>query len=299
MQLTRTLETLPTTCLLVLRHGRVGYEYGDPAEVSYLGSARKSILSLLYGRPVTDGVIDLASTLAELDIDDVGGLLPIERRATVRDLLTGRSGVYHPSASATDLGIALPERGSKLPGAEFHYNAWDPNVLGTIYEQRTGRRVFDALAEDLAGPLGFADFDPARQRALGRPERSRHLAHHMFLSARDLARVGILVADGGRWNGRELIPPGWLRASTTPQPGNYGYLWWIFGSGILAAGAFGQYLLVLPEEGLVIVHRVAVPDEVAIARNNEGGAGEARGLVVREFGQLVRLIRTEVPPSGG
>lgn len=297
MQLTRTLETLPTTCLLVLRHGRAVYEYGDPAEVSYLASARKSILSLLYGRPVTDGVIDLASTLEELGIDDVGGLLPVERRATVRDLLTARSGVYHPSASATDLGITLPERGSKLPGAEFRYNAWDPNVLATIYEQRTGRRVFDALAENLAEPLAFEDFDPARQRLLGRPELSRHLAHHLFLSARDLARIGLLVADGGRWNDRELVPPGWLRASTTPQPEKYGYLWWIFGKGILAAGAFGQYLLVLPEDNLVIVHRVAIPDELAIARNNDGSTGEADGLVVREFGQLVRLIRTEIPAS--
>ena len=297
MQLTRTLETLPTTCLLVLRHGRVVYEYGDPAQVSYLASARKSILSLLYGRPVTDGVIDLASTLEELDIDDVGGLLPIERRATVRNLLTARSGVYHPAAGATDLGIALPERGSKQPGAEFHYNPWDPNVLATIYEQRTGRRVLDALAEDLADPLGFADFDPTRQRALGRPERSRHLAHHMFLSARDLARIGLLVADGGRWNDRELIPPGWLQESTAPQPKNYGYLWWIFGPWLLAAGAFGQYLGVLPAEGLVIVHRVAIADEVAIARNNEGGTGETQGLVVREFGQLVRLIRTEIPAA--
>ena len=291
--LTRAVEALPTTCLLVLKDGRTVYEYGDPAHASYLASARKSILSLLFGRPVTDGRIDLASTLDELDIDDVGGLLPIERRATVRDLLTGRSGVYHPSATATDLGIPLPERGSKEPGAEFHYNAWDANVLETIYEQRTGRRVFDAVAEDLAGPLGFEDFDPARQRLLGRPELSRHLAHHLFLSARDLARIGLLVADGGRG----LIPSDWLRESTSPQPKNYGYLWWIFPPGILAAGAFGQYLLVLPKEGLVIVHRVSLADDVAIARNNEGSTGEITGLVVREFGQLVRLIRAEVPAS--
>jgi CubicO group peptidase (beta-lactamase class C family) len=92
-ELTRAVETLPTTCLHVLKDGRTLYEYGDPAHASDLASARKSILSLLFGRPVADGRIDLASTLDELDIDDVGGLLPIERRATVRDLLTGRSGV--------------------------------------------------------------------------------------------------------------------------------------------------------------------------------------------------------------
>ena len=56
--------------------------------------------------------------------------------------------------------------------------------------------MFDAVAQDLAGPLGFQDFDPARQRLLGRPEISRHLAHHLFLSGRDLARIGLLVLEG-------------------------------------------------------------------------------------------------------
>ncbi|HEX5116535.1 MAG TPA: serine hydrolase [Pseudonocardiaceae bacterium] len=289
MELSQALDALPTTCLLVIKNGRTVYEYGDPTEVSYLASVRKSILSLLYGRPVTDGVITLHSTLAELGIDDVQCLLPRERRATVQDLLTGRSGVYHPAGSPTGLEALLPERGTVEPGTEFHYTPWDANVLGTIYERQTGRRVFDAVAEDLAGPLGFEDFDPARQRLLGRPEISRHLAHHLFLSGRDLARIGLLVLEGGRG----LIPQQWLAQSLTPYANNYGYQWWLprlpQGQAFLSIGNYGQFLLGVPDRGLLVVHRVAIPDELVIARY--AGADVAiHGVTHREFAQIGQLI---------
>jgi CubicO group peptidase (beta-lactamase class C family) len=289
MALTKALDALPTTSLLAIKDGRTVYEYGDPAEVSYLASARKPILSLLYGRPVADGVINLESTLEDLGIDDVQGLLPRERRATVEDLLTGRSGVYHPAASPTGIEALLPERGTVEPGTEFHYTAWDANVLGTIYEQQTGRRVFDAVAQDLAEPLGFQDFDLARQRLLGRPEISRHLAHHLFLSGRDLARIGLLVLE----RGRGLVPEQWLTRSMTPYANNYGYQWWLRqlpqGQAFMAIGNFGQFLLGIPARNLVVVHRVAVPDELAIARN-DGADVAIEGVNHREFAQIVQLI---------
>ena len=289
MELSKALDALPTTCLLAIKNGKTVYEYGDPAQVSYLASVRKSILSLLFGRPVTDGVINLRSTLEDLGIDDVQGLLPRERRATVEDLLTGRSGVYHPAASPTGLEALLPERGTVEPGTEFHYTSWDANALGTIYEQQTGRGLFDAVAQDLAGPLGFEDFDPARQRLLGRPEISRHLAHHMFLSARDLARIGLLVLDGGRG----LVPQQWLAQSLTPYAKNYGYQWWLpqlsQGPAFMSIGNFGQYLLAVPGRDLVVVHRVAVPDELAIARN-AGADVTVQGVTPAEFARIGQLI---------
>lgn len=293
MELTKVLDALPTTCVLAIKDGRTVYEYGDPTEVSYLASARKPILSLLYGRPVTDGVIKLESTLDDLGIDDVQGLLPRERRATVHDLLTGRSGVYHPAASSNALEARLPGRGTVEPGTEFHYTAWDANVLGTIYEQQTGRRVFDAVAEDLAEPLGFQDFDPARQRLLGRPEISRHLAHHLFLSARDLARIGLLVLE----RGRGLVPEQWLTRSMTPYAENYGYQWWLRrlpqGQAFMAIGNFGQFLLGVPDRNLVVVHRVAIPDDLAIAHNTGTDVAVAvavEGVTHREFAQIGQLI---------
>ena len=85
---------LATTGAMAVVGGRVLWDYGDLQAVSYLASVRKSILAMLYGRHVEAGTISLSATLADLKIDDVQGLLPREKEATVHDLLASRSGVY-------------------------------------------------------------------------------------------------------------------------------------------------------------------------------------------------------------
>jgi CubicO group peptidase (beta-lactamase class C family) len=278
-QVIDALEALPTTAFLVLDRGQIVLDHGATTTPSFLASARKSVLSVLYGKAVADATIRLGATLGELGIDDIGGLLPEERRATVRDLLTSSSGVYHPPATMAGPEENAPARGSQPPGALFLYNNWDFNALGTIFERCTGRSLFDALAEDLAAPLGFDDFDPGRQRLLGRPDVSEHLAHHLFLSARDLGRLGTMMLQGGRWDGRQVVPASWVAESTSIQVDrgggaqlDYGYLWWLprlLGPGsFLAMGNFGQYLLCVPP-GLVIVHLRAVPDDIVLARTQD------------------------------
>lgn len=81
---------------------------GPVQAVSIVFSARKSVLPMMYGRYMANGTIDLDRTLADLGIDDVGGLLPIERQARLRDLLAARSGVYHAAANGGDDAAAAP-----------------------------------------------------------------------------------------------------------------------------------------------------------------------------------------------
>jgi CubicO group peptidase (beta-lactamase class C family) len=301
------LDTLPTTAFLVLDRGDILLDHGTTATPSFLASARKSVLSVLYGPAVAAGTIRLDATLGELGIDDIGGLLPQERRATVRDLLTSSSGVYHPPATVAGPEQDAPARGSQPPGVRFLYNNWDFNALGTIFERCTGRSVFTALAEDLAAPLGFDDFDPARQRLLGRAEVSEHLGHHLFLSARDLGRLGTMMLQGGRWNDRQVTPASWVAESTSVQvdrgPGvqlDYGYLWWLprlLGRGsFLAIGNFGQYLLCVPP-GLVIVHQRAVPDDVVLARTQGAPAPASIDSVSpQQFMKVVRAVQAALRP---
>ncbi|WP_433890077.1 serine hydrolase domain-containing protein [Streptomyces sp. CA-111067] len=307
-QVVGMLEALPTTAFLALDGGRVVLDHGETSAPSYLASARKSILSVLYGSAVADGTIPLGATLAELGIDDTGGLLPQERRATVRDLLTSSSGVYHPAATVAGPEEHAPARGSQPPGTLFHYNNWDFNALGTIFQRCTGRSVFAALADDLAAPLGFEDFDPSRQQLLGRPEVSEHLAHHFFLSARDLGRLGTTLLRGGQWAGRQVVPASWVADSTSVQVDrgagvqlDYGYCWWLprllTPGSFLALGNFGQYVLCVPP-GLVIVHLRAVPDEFILARS-QGTPPPTRIDTVgpQQFMRLTRAVQTALHPG--
>ena len=84
------LQTLPTSGFVAVAGGRVLMDYGDVTVVSYLASVRKSILAMLFGNYVASGKVRLDRTLADIGIDDIGGLTAEEKQATVRDLLTAR-----------------------------------------------------------------------------------------------------------------------------------------------------------------------------------------------------------------
>ena len=303
----RSLYALPTTSLMVVTSGKVAYRYGFTAQVSYLASARKSILSMLYGKYVANGTINLDRTVGELGIEEDKGLLPIERTARVRDLLISSSGVYHPAGSPGG-DETTPPRGSKQPGTYFHYNNWDFNVLGAIFERLTGKTVFQAFGEDLAAPLQMQDYDPSRQRMMGYQNQSRYLAYHLFLSGRDMARLGVLMANKGQWNGQQVIPAAWVAESTQLRvkasdmadkgPLGYSYLWWIpedrtspeWAGSFLANGNFGQFILVLPAIDTVIVHRRAVTDEFSVARNLGETKFEPPKVSATEFLKVADLV---------
>jgi hypothetical protein len=97
---------------------KIAWTYGNITQVSYVASVRKSILSMLYDSQVSNGVVKLDSTLTELGIDDIDALLPIEQTATVRQILTATSGVYHPSNRPGDRRDR-PARGTVKPGSQF------------------------------------------------------------------------------------------------------------------------------------------------------------------------------------
>ena len=272
------LTGLPTTGFMAVSGGRVLMQYGNVRTVSYLASVRKSILSILFGNYVANGTVSLDKTLAEIGIDDVGGLTAAEKEATVRDLLTARSGVYHAASNPGDDLASAPPRGSQRHGTYHLYSNWDFNALGTIFERETGRNIYDALESDLARPLGMQDFTRAAQRKTGDSTRSEHLAYHMNLSTRDMARIGYLMLREGRWRGEQVVPAEWVRESTrafTPVtemnparrrtgPFGYGYLWWVwdgpqatgpYRGAYVGLGAVGQQIAVLPALDLVVVHK--------------------------------------------
>jgi CubicO group peptidase (beta-lactamase class C family) len=299
------LEALPTTSFMAVVGGKALYTYGDVSEVSYLASTRKSILSMLFGKAVAEGKINLDLTMADLHIDEEHGLLPIEKTATLRHLLISSSGVYHQPGSPGSNTKNIPARGSKKPGDYFHYNNWDFNVLGAAFEQLTGRSVFKAFEEDFAGPMGLQDFDPSRQRMMGYEGASRYLAYHFFLSGRDMARLGLTMVRSGSWRDQQIVPAEWVAESTRihvpadkmnesekSRIAGYSYLWWIpvvtkdrpeWEGAFVAAGHFGQFILCMPALDMVFINRRAIPDHLAIARNDGSFKEELPAVTMEQF----------------
>jgi hypothetical protein len=283
------LKTHPTTAMMAVYKGKVIFEYGDTARVSNIASVRKSILDILYGVELKTIKQDINSaTVVQLGLQDKVPFIHPEDYANFDQLLTSRSGIYIPNGDGDQDAIA-PRRGSEYPGAHFFYNNWDFNALGTLFEKLTDKNIYDALRDDLAIPLQMQDFDRDRQKKTVYPDHA-HPLYPMWLSTRDMARIGLLMISSGKWGGKQLADAGFLSWSTSivtpfseinptlmrnaglPQRWGYGRLWWVWDAPVFpgniyigpyqgaytAMGTGGQYITVFPMIDLVVVHKVDI-----------------------------------------
>jgi hypothetical protein len=261
--------------VMALCDGQVFFHWGEITRNYWCHSIRKPFLSALYGIHVEQGHLDLDATLEDLNIDDIPPVLTdAEKQVTVRDLLKSRSGVYHEAAAEVPSMVETrPERGSHPPGTFYYYNNWDFNALGTIFEQETETQIFEEFKEKIADPVGMEDFDVENCSYYHEPEKSMHPAYLFRMSARDMARFGVLYQKSGIWKGSRIIPNEWITESTTAYSIvdsasgiAYGYMWNVFPEASPFAdqiGSPGYYhtgigvhaLVIIPGFNLVIVER--------------------------------------------
>jgi CubicO group peptidase (beta-lactamase class C family) len=293
------------TGLMIVHQGRVVFEYGDVVETSYIASIRKSVLAMLYGKYVENGMIDLDETIGDLGIDDVEGILPREKQATVQDIISARSGVYHPEGYPGGMQEYAPARGSKEPGSWWLYSNWDFNVAGWIFEHKTGRNIYDEVQEQLAIPLHMQDWNRLEQRKSGDVTRSKFLAYPMWFSTRDMARIGQLMLNRGWWGRQQVISEKWvdemlkqrtkyeeIHASVPvfKERGSdygYGYMWWLWenredprvAGAYSGKGAMGQNITVFPAIDTVLAFKT----KAAYRRSN---SGEIREAIVKRVPKL-------------
>jgi CubicO group peptidase (beta-lactamase class C family) len=147
------------------------------------------------------------------------------------------------------------------PGERWNYNGGATAVIAKLVARGTGRPLLDFATERLFTPLGITDVEWVTDRK-GEPIAASGLR----LRPRDLAKIGQLVLQRGRWGDQEVIPGSWLQDATTakaqPDPlQHYGYQWWLgsssFGDAqtpwVAGFGNGGQRLFIVPELDLVVV----------------------------------------------
>jgi len=305
-------DTIDTAAVMIVADGIVVDQWGETTRKFNVHSVRKSLLSALIGIAEAEGTIDLDATLEDFGIDDRQGLTDSERQATLLDLLGSRSGIYHPANLVGEADSARwPERGSHAPGTFWHYSNWDFNATGAIFEQETGRGIFEAFDEEIVKPIGMEDYGPRdgmyepRSGFGGAQGRSvsKYPAYVFRMSARDMARFGLLYMRGGRWEDQQVVPAEWVERTTRTERaigeyGGYEFFWWIaidgklypgvdVGEGAYAAhGAGGHYITVMPAYNLVVVHRVNTNDRTVPV----GGTNQGTSISREEYGRLLALI---------
>jgi CubicO group peptidase (beta-lactamase class C family) len=300
--------------LLVLRHGEIvleRYALGlSPDQRWQSSSMVKSITSTLIGAALHDGLIgNLDDPMTEYLPDFAGTAYD---GVTVRHLLTMTSGIdwredYEDrNADVTRHYIKpIAERRAGYiasylktlqrvdpPGTQYYYNSGDTFLLSLILKRATGMSVADYCARKIWTPCGM---EQDGYFMLESDEGDEVTGSCCGASLRDYGRFGqLMLNDGVTPNGERVLPVGWMRESTAPSAPNfhkdigarprldtssftgYGYLWWIHHPGsFMALGAYGQWIHVEPDDGLVFVMVGAMPREIYMDRSEP--AAQERG----------------------
>jgi CubicO group peptidase (beta-lactamase class C family) len=269
------VEDSATEALVVLRDDEVvyeRYENGGAADEPHTSfSVAKSFLSTLVGIAIDRGDID---GLDDPVTDRVPELLDRDERfadITLRHLVTMSSGLayeeqglpwsddtttyYAPDLRAEALSAEVEEE----PGRTWHYNNFNPLLMGLVLERATGTSVSEYMARHLWGPMG-AEAD-ASWSLDSEDSGFEKLESGVNAVPRDYARFGYLVAHEGRVGDRQVVSAEWVREATARDTSrdpadHYQYWWWVDTERpgrFSARGNFGQYVYVDPATDVVVV----------------------------------------------
>lgn len=268
------------TAMVVLKNGQLvheGYYLGTrPEDLRISWSVAKSFLSALFG------VLQAEGAFASLD-DPVEKYAPLLKGSayegvTIRDVLTMSSGVafnedyldfnsdINKMGRVLALGGSMDEFAANLklreaePGSRWHYVSVDTHVLGMVIRGATGKDIPALLETRILAPMGFEEAPYYVTDGLG----VSFVLGGLNVMTRDYARFGQMIAQGGLWQGKQVVPADWVKASTSPQAKDssaYGFQWWIPPDAspgeVMAQGIYGQYIYINPSLNVVIAVNAA------------------------------------------
>lgn len=250
------------TCL-ILRHGKVISEgsfapyRADLWHATY--SVCKSLTGLAIGLLVDEGKLELDDRIVDLLADQAGPLAQLRQsRLTSRHLLTMTSGVlYNEAASVTEeewIKGFLESAVKGKPGERFQYNSMNSYVLASIVCRASGMSLSEYLQEKIFRPMGI-------RRILWEtsPEGIEKGGWGLYMTPEDMAKIGQMFLQKGRWKDRQLVSSQWIEKSCEKQveAGEYGYGYQIWmgrepGS-FQMNGMLGQNIMVFPRTDMVVV----------------------------------------------
>ena len=309
------LAETDTSAVLVLKNGEIrteSYRLTGGRNVNWLSmSVAKSFISALVGIAVEEGHI--TSIEEPVTLYDPSLLGSAYDNVRIKDILQMSSGAQwnedysDPESDIGRLAGALASGGSfdefsktlvreKEPGTRNLYNSTDTQVLGQLLVKSTGRSITDYMQEKLWEPLGMESpaywitDDHGMEMDFG----------GLNATARDYAKLGQLYLNHGEWNGKQVVPESWVKASIVSGAPHltveassfgmgYGYQWWLMDSDeaeYAAIGVYNQFIYVNPKHNLVIVK--------LSANSNYAATNEESSFRELETIEFFRAIRDQL-----
>jgi len=276
--------------IVVIRHGKIAFEKywaneyhkAIPEWKNVSFSSGKSWGSTMVGRAVTQGKMSVDDLVSEYHSSAVSGLNP---ETTIKHLLTMSSGGtmnmkpssvrpkkiadnsppgpggeyewYNEAEKGTPPGYGV----SIQPGEQYFYDGAPADHLADIVAAAVGKSSHRYILEEVVAPLGCENFS-YQPEGVDKKDNVR-IGGSVLMSCRDLARLGQLYLNKGRWAGQQLVSESYINDAIKSSENNegYGYLWWLNYTGRIkaaptnmyfAAGARGQYCFTLPDQDMVI-----------------------------------------------
>jgi CubicO group peptidase (beta-lactamase class C family) len=261
-------EHLFLRSLVIARGGKLVAEMYTKDELDrehphQIWSGTKSVVALITGIAIDDGKIETVKDNIFTYLPEYkSGATPEHLHLTIEECLTMRTGIDYDNdgkpeeellaqvpEDLTAYVLSLPMRSE--PGRETIYKNSDPQLLVKVVANAVGGDFVTYADENLFKPLGISNFYWSRNR-----DYTPYGGFGLWLTPRDLAKVGQLLLDSGTWEGRQLVSKHWVKEATSRKTQldefGYGYLiwldsendrYWFWGHG-------GQYLFVLPQNNL-------------------------------------------------
>jgi len=286
-------DDLGSTCMVVIHDGVIVSEwyaegYGPNTVHDNVFSITKSVVSAVFGIAQDRGLLHIDDPASATIAEWVG--TPSET-VTIRDLLSNISGRAWSMDSdygallfgedQTSYGISVDQEHPR--GTLWEYNNSAIQSLDRVFEVATGEDIEAFAQRELFDPIGMNTASFMRDAA-----GNALVYQGISSSCHDIARIGHLFAQQGQWAGEQVVSADWVAESTSPSSAlndGYGYLWWLNREGTIveptfpfrieyggqlvpgapasayaAVGAFGQIVVVYPDDGYVLVRLEEIPD---------------------------------------
>jgi CubicO group peptidase (beta-lactamase class C family) len=268
---------------LFLRHGKVVAEgWWNPYAPDLkhtLYSTSKSFTAAAVGFALTEGRLHLTDKIISFFPNDLPNPLPpYLAELTIRDALMMSDGMEPDPTPPVVVDTNWARKFFTVPivhepGTKFLYNSAGTYMLAAVVQKATGQTVLDYLKPRLFEPLGITGEDWETS-----PQGVNTGGWGLRLKTEDMAKFGQLYLQGGSWKGKQILPQSWVKEATTmkimqdpdaPQAKKdssdwlQGYcyqMWRCRHNGVRADGAFGQYIILLPDEDAVIAIQAETPD---------------------------------------
>jgi CubicO group peptidase (beta-lactamase class C family) len=266
-------ERLGTVAYLIIKNDSIWYEkyYEDYTKDSKSNSfsMAKSLISAMLGKAIMQGKINgldqpVSDFYSEFS-DDLAANLTVGDLSSMASGLNWDESYYSPFSITTRayfyddletmmLGVKVTDE----PGQSYKYLSGNTQLLGMVLEKATGETLTDYLSTNFWKPLG-AENEAYWQ--IDSEEGGLEKAYCCIASnARDFARFGKLYKDHGKWNGQQLLDSTFIAKSVKPRfedSPQYGYGWWLLNRNnkkfFMMRGHLGQYVIVQPEDDIIIV----------------------------------------------